>query len=344
MADFLLGPQTSTPPGNPLLLHGPPGTGKTHLASALAEQVTRERPELTVFHLPASDLVGNQNNQTTSEPDGRSGEQDNVASDEPLVEGEEEELTAVREPAEDAWAAARRCDLLILEDLQHLAAAAVGPLARLIDTLLARGRLLVFTANNGPQQLEHRHGRFSPRLANRLAGGMVVRLDPWQVKTRYRLLRQWTQHLQVEDNALGWLAQHLAGGGRQLLGAVRQLEALADNNAAPLPLALVVEHFAEQPPTGPLTVARIAERVSGYFQVELRQLQSRARTRELLTARQVSMYLVRQLTRLSLEQIGAYFGGRDHSTVLHACRKVEEALTSDAVLCGTVRELQADLG
>ena len=77
---------------------------------------------------------------------------------------------------------------------------------------------------------------------------------------------------------------------------------------------------------------------------EARQLQGRDRSRQALLPRQVGMYLARQLTRLSLEQIGAYFGGRDHSTVLHACRKVEQAITSDAHLCGAVRELRADLG
>ncbi|HYT93717.1 MAG TPA: helix-turn-helix domain-containing protein, partial [Gemmataceae bacterium] len=92
-----------------------------------------------------------------------------------------------------------------------------------------------------------------------------------------------------------------------------------------------------------ITVERIAERVGGYFRVEPAQLQSRRRYRGVLLPRQVGMYLARQLTGLSLEQIGAYFGGRDHSTVLHACRKVEQALDSDAALSGAVRQLHAEL-
>ena len=88
---------------------------------------------------------------------------------------------------------------------------------------------------------------------------------------------------------------------------------------------------------------RIAQRVGRYFQVEPRQLQSRARSRNALLPRQVGMYLARQLTELSLQQIGAYFGGRDHSTVLHACRKVEEAMAHDRTLSGAVRQLHADL-
>ncbi|MGH7226914.1 MAG: helix-turn-helix domain-containing protein, partial [Gemmataceae bacterium] len=80
-----------------------------------------------------------------------------------------------------------------------------------------------------------------------------------------------------------------------------------------------------------------------YFQVEPRQLQERGRTRQTLLPRQIGMYLARRLTALSLQQIGAYFGGHDHSTVLHACRKVEQALAHDAGLCGAVRQLHADL-
>ena len=92
------------------------------------------------------------------------------------------------------------------------------------------------------------------------------------------------------------------------------------------------------------SVERIIERVGRYFHVEPRQLCSRRRGRNALLPRQIGMYLTRMLTPLSLEQIGAHFGGRDHSTVLHACRKVEEALARDTMLSGAVRQLHADLG
>jgi chromosomal replication initiator protein len=83
--------------------------------------------------------------------------------------------------------------------------------------------------------------------------------------------------------------------------------------------------------------------VSRQFQLDPRRLKERDRSRHVLLPRQVSMYLARKLTRLSLEQIGEFFGGRDHSTVLHACRKVEQALSDDPALSGIVRQLHADL-
>lgn len=111
----------------------------------------------------------------------------------------------------------------------------------------------------------------------------------------------------------------------------------------PLDIAFVAAHFNEQGASSGPTIDGIAQRVGRYFRVEPRHLQSRRRHQSILLPRQVGMYLTRKLTDLSLARIGEYFGGRDHSTVLHACRKIEEALASDAVLSGAVRQLQADL-
>src|SRR5262249_37843500 len=121
------------------------------------------------------------------------------------------------------------------------------------------------------------------------------------------------------------------------------LEALVRLHDRAPDLASVAAHFQAEAEFARPTVERIAERVGSYFRVDPRQMQSRRRLRSALLLRQVGMYLARQLTPLSLAQIGAYFGGRDHTTVLHACRKVEQALSSDAALSGAVRQLQADL-
>src|SRR4029077_21239148 len=104
-----------------------------------------------------------------------------------------------------------------------------------------------------------------------------------------------------------------------------------------LDLGSVMTHFSVQVERTRPTLERIASQVGGYFRIELRQLQSRRRHRNILLPRQIGMYLARQLTALSLEQIGTYFGGRDHTTVLHACRKVAQALDHDVVLSATGR-------
>jgi chromosomal replication initiator protein len=112
----------------------------------------------------------------------------------------------------------------------------------------------------------------------------------------------------------------------------------------PLQLSELREHFGSQTEEQTLTLERIAAQVAAHFKVEARQLPAPGRSHGLLLPRQVSMYLARLLTPLSLQQIGTYFGNRDHSTVLHACRKVAQALQSDAALAGAVRRIHGELG
>jgi chromosomal replication initiator protein len=147
----------------------------------------------------------------------------------------------------------------------------------------------------------------------------------------------------LAPDILHWLARNLHGGGRQLEGAISQLETLNKVSRHPLDLKNVASHFRVQVDATRPTVSRIAKQVSGYFRIEPRLLQSRRRYHNILLPRQISMYLAREMTVLSLEQIGAYFGGRDHTTVLHACRKVAQAMKKDPVLSGAVRQIHAEL-
>jgi chromosomal replication initiator protein len=297
---------------NPLFLHGPAGTGKSHLASALVTEVLLRKPDTVIAELPAGDWAVLA--RTVGED-----------------QAEEAELLA----------AARRCDLLLVEDVQHLPARATEALVGIFDSLLARQRQMVFTAMVGPRHLTH----LSARLTSRLASGLRVELGPLQAPGRLAYLQAQAQRRQVAvpHDVLAWLAEHLTGGGRQLDGAITKLAALARLHPRWLDVATVAEHFRDEVHAGRPTVERIVQRVGGYFRVEPRLLQSARRSRGIVLPRQVGMYLARRLTGLSLTQIGAYFGDRDHSTVLHACRKVEQALARDAALSGAVRQLQADL-
>lgn len=296
---------------NPVTLFGPTGCGKSHLVNGLADSVIRRSPDRVVTVLNSREFVD----------DGR---------------GQAEDPAAVQQPVKGSDA-----DLVVVEDVQHLPVRAAESLVQMIDALMARQQQVVFTATGGPQQLAH----LPARLTSRLAGGLVVGVQPLAAPSRLAVLEAKAQRRQlaVTREVLAWLADHLTGGGRQLDGALSRLELLARCYDRPLDLAMVVRHFQDQVECSRPSIERILQRVGGYFRVEPRKLQSERRSRSVLLPRQISMYLARQLTGLSLNEIGASFSGRDHSTVLHACRKVERALTADAFVAGVVRQLHADL-
>ena len=292
---------------NPLFLYGPTGTGKTHLVYALAAEVIQHCPNLIVSLVAASDCAA-----------------------------------SLEENGDSILETVQVSDLLILEDVHHLPMPAVKRLTQVFDIRLARQQQMIFTALTGPGQLE----RLPARLAARMACGLVVGLEPLAVPSRLALLQDQAQRrgLAISADVLAWLSEHVAGSGRQIEGALNRLETLTQLSGRPPDLATVVTQFQPENCASCPPVDRIAERVGHYFQVEPRQLCSQQRNHRTLLPRQIGMYLARRLTSLSLQQIGAFFGGRDHSTVLHACRKVELAMTRDTALSGAVRQLHADLG
>ncbi len=301
---------------NPLYVHGPTGVGKTHLMAALVAEATRQAPQLIVTVWQAGDL---------------------------------EEMAAAQENSAEAIEslyAAKQSDLLIVEDLQRISRRgrvddpAGEVLLKIFDYLHARQRQLVFTAAVGLREL----GDLPARLVSRLGCGLVVGIRPLPFPSRLALLQHKAQcrQLAVGPEVLTWLAEHVSGG-RQMDGVLGQLETLLRLRQRPLDVATLANDFRELLETNQQTIERIAQQVSQYFRIEPRHLQSRCRYQNVLLPRQIGMYLARQLTNLSLEEIGSYFGGRDHSTVLHACRKIKDALPHDVVLSGAVMQLQGEL-
>jgi chromosomal replication initiator protein len=235
---------------------------------------------------------------------------------------------------------ARQADLIVLEDLQRLPSRSVAAAVEVLDQARAQGRLVMVTANGGPAQLGH----LSARLTSRCSSGLVVGLQPLARSSRLTFLQDRARRRRLnQEEALVWLADHLGGSARELEGAVVRLQTLTRLLGHPPDIDELEEHFRPEAESRRTTVEGIVRRVGRYFQVTPRDLRAPGRARQAVLPRQVGMYLARRLTPLSLQQIGAYFGGRDHTTVLHACRKVEQALSSDAALEGAIRCLHAEL-
>ncbi len=304
LAAELARPAGRTAFARPLFLHGPPGVGKSAVVQALVRAVIDGAEARTVRVLPAAELP-----------------------------------RASEESGGDEVADLRTCDLLAIEDLHHLKPPDVDGLCGVIDHRAARRRPTVLTAAAGPAHLSD----LPRRLTNRLSGGLVVRVDPPAVGSRRRLAQVFAANrgLNLAADALDRLAA-TATGIRPLFGFVERLRS-APPSALPLTAADVAEILHEPADTAS-ALERIVERVCEVFRVKPRDLTGASRLRPVLVPRQVAMYLGYEVAKLPLARIGRHFGGRDHTTVRNAVRKIAAAIQTDAELEATVQELKGGMG
>ncbi len=287
-----------------LYLHGSPGTGKSHLVQGLLQRIIRRQPDRTGRIISARDLA--------------------------------QLVTELPKTGPAPGLEFRECDLLVVEDIQHLPVTAADALSALLDQRRARRCSTVITGAGGPAALTH-----SRRLTSRLAAGLVIGLESLSPSSRRELARVLCERrrLYVADDVLDWLARTPGGGARPIIGDLIRLQRLSRVHAPPLALATVMAELPDDQDSP--VIERLADQIASRFGVTCKQLKGRNRRRSLLWPRQVAMYLARKLTKLSLARIGVCFGGYDHSTVLHACRKVEDRLKTDMGLPNELSELAA---
>jgi chromosomal replication initiator protein len=244
-----------------------------------------------------------------------------------------------RELAQSDRAELAECDFLVIEDIQHLPKSASDTLCELIDRRASRRMATVITSAAGPAQLAH----LSRRLTSRLAAGLVVQLEPLGRESRRAIIEANARNLPLTADALDWLASR-GDGLRTALGMVQNLSLAAREHSGPLDRAAVMRILAEsgQPSSNGLELPTILKRVCDTFGVTQSELLGTSRLRRVLVPRQIAMYLARSSGKMSLPRIASAFQ-RDHSTVMHACRKVEDLVEADAKLAATVRLLRKGL-
>jgi chromosomal replication initiator protein len=302
---------------NPLFLHGPPGLGKTHLLGSIANYLNRHSPQLTVHYTTAESFT----NEFVSSLNGAA------------MEGFKERY--------------RRADVLLIDDVQFLQGKArtSDEFFHTFNALYEGGAQLVFTADRVPAELKD----LADRLRDRFEWGLTVPLEPPDLTTRLvflgNLAREQTEPL--PPDALRALATKTSPNLRVLKGALTRVVAVSSLTASAVTTASVENALPAETITPtqapPLDVSQVQEAVAVRLELTVDVLLSPSRTAPVARARQLAMYLTRELTDLSLPAIAQAFNRRDHTTVLHAIRRVESSALEDANVSRTLEELTLQL-
>ena len=299
-----------TSPYNPLLFYGPSGVGKSHLALGLAQAYNKQHSKSRVLTITAADFA--RGCAAAAETDG---------------------LSEMRARYRDA-------SLLVLDDLGQLSSktSAQQEFIHVLDDRSRQDRPVIVTASSRPAE----SGRLLPALVSRLSAGLTVPLVAPSGGVRLVILERIAaeHHVALSASAARILAQMLPLTIPRLRGALLDLATVVGMDGGVID-ATHAQHFAakhsarRQP-----DIATIASAVAKQFRVKVSDLKGPSRRQMVVIPRGVAMYLARQFTGQSLQQVGRYFGRRDHTTVLHACRKTQRLAQSDDTIQSAIKNLR----
>jgi chromosomal replication initiator protein len=308
--------KTEAPQFSPLYLKAATGQGKTHLLHAIGHAYLQAHPRARIFYCSAERFM--------------------IEFVQALRSNEMMEFKA----------RLRGFDLLLVDDIQFIIgkASAQEELLYTIDALLAEGKRLVFAADRAPQALDG----VEPRLLSRLSMGLVADIQPADIELRRTILESKLARfapLSVPADVIEFLARTINRNVRELVGGLNKLIAYAQLTGQEVSLQLAEEQLTDilSANRRRITIDEIQRTVCQFYRVDRSEMSSKRRARAVVRPRQVAMYLAKVLTPRSYPEIGRKFGGRDHSTVIHAVRLIEDLRKRDADMDGDVRSLLRQL-
>jgi len=297
---------------NPLFIYGGSGLGKTHLLHAIGHYARSLYPGTRVRYVSSEEFTN-------------------------------DFINSIRDDKAQAFQRRYRdVDVLLIDDIQFLQGRVQTQeeFFHTFNTLHTANRQIVITSDVSPQQLSG----FEDRMRTRFTWGLTTDVQPPDLETRIAILRKKAaqERLQAPPEVLEFIASKIATNIRELEGALIRVTAFASLNRQPVDLALAEIVLKDLIPdtSGPeVTAALIMAQTAAYFGLTMDDLCGSSRSRVLVNARQIAMYLCRELTDLSLPKIGQQFGGRDHTTVMHADRKIRQLMAERRSVYNQVTEL-----
>lgn len=297
---------------NPLFIYGDSGLGKTHLLHAIGHYAKRFYPNHRVRYVNSEEFTN-------------------------------DFINSIRDDEGSSFKQIyRNVDLLLIDDIQFLAGKehTQEEFFHTFNALHNHKKQIVITSDLPPKQLSG----FAERMRSRFEWGLITDVQPPELETRIAILRKKAQNenLDAPGDVMEYIASNITTNIRELEGALIRVTAFASLNKqrVDLPLAeLVLKDLITDDGVPEITSSAILGQTANYFEISLEELRSKSRNRTLVTARQIAMYLLRELTDMSLPKIGQEFGGRDHTTVMHADRKIRKLMAERRQIFNQVTEL-----
>ncbi|MBL9141807.1 MAG: chromosomal replication initiator protein DnaA, partial [Phycisphaerae bacterium] len=300
---------------NPFFVHGGVGLGKTHLLQAICQQMLRQDPAARIVYISCGTFMD--------------------LFHESVRAGRMQEFRH----------RFRHTDMLVVDDIHFLSKheQTQEEFFHTFNALYQSGRQIVLSSDAAPSEIPD----LEDRLVSRFNSGLVAQIDRPPYETRVAIVKAKASlhDLDLPDDVPAYIAARIDTNIRELEGALARLRGLSMANGVPITLELAKQALAQPHPgtgdgNGQPTVQQIIDAVTRYYDIKLSDLMGKRRHKSIALPRQICMWLARKHTRFSLEEIGGYFGGRDHTTVMHAVRTVSTKTQADVSLHSDVSRIE----